>query len=142
MAEPPGSPALTPTTPSTKTRRRVTHLVCQRLSGSAWGIDLGPSGLKAVKLTENHGGGGVVVEEYDFQEHRKPLSQTLNKAEEQNVIDETLTTFLSRNQIKGSQICVGLPGLMVLCRPLQLPPMPEAKLAAAIQCEMPRPLAL
>jgi len=120
----------------------VTQFWRMRPTRAAWGLDLSSSGLKAVKLSmdSQH----VVVEACDFIEHRKLLSQTVNEEEEKTLIEETVKTFLSRNDIKSCRICLGVPSRMVLVRQLKIPPLEETKMAAVLQLEARRlmPLSL
>ena len=105
---------------------------------AAWGIDLGTSSLKAVRLSVDSQQNQVVMEACDFIEHRKPLSQAINDEEEKTLIQETISTFLGRNDIKACRNCLGLPSRMVLIRQLKLPPLEEAKMANVLQYEMRR----
>jgi type IV pilus assembly protein PilM len=115
--------------------RRVTHLMRPRSARSAWGIDLGTSGLKAVKLAWNEVKQQAVIEAVTFIEHSKPLSHAVNEAEEAKAVTETLTTFLSAQEIKTERVCVGLPGRMTLSRQVKVPPVDSAKAAKLVQFE-------
>lgn len=115
----------------------VSQLWRMRPTRTAWGIDLSPSGLKAVKLSLD-AQQQVVLEACDFIEHKKLLSQTVNEEEEKTLIEETVQTFLSRNNIKGCRICLGLPSRMVLIRQLKMPSLQEAKMASALKLEAKR----
>ena len=115
---------------------RFAHLFRTRTAAAAWGIDLGPTALKAVQLLPARANEGPLVAQCDLRPHRKPLSQALNKNEEQEIIGETLGAFLAANDLKGARVCLGLPSLTVLCRQFQLPPVPEAKLDSAVRYEV------
>jgi type IV pilus assembly protein PilM len=114
---------------------RMAKIVRPRSGRSAWGIDLSPSGLKAVKLAED-ANGDLLLEDYEFIEHRKLLGQAGNQMEEVTLIEETTQAFLERHETKGSRMCAGLPGMSVFCRAFTMPPMPVAKLDAAIEFEV------
>jgi type IV pilus assembly protein PilM len=114
---------------------RVTRMMRKRPGHTAWGIDLGASGLKAIKLDRDKKGKEIVVEGVDFIEHRKPLGQAIDELEERTLVEGTLRTFLARNDVKSDRICVGLPGMMMLCRNLKLPPAPSSKIADMVRCQ-------
>lgn len=114
---------------------RVKHLVRSQIARSAWGIDLGTSGLKAVKLVWNETKHQTAIEAVTFIEHIKPLSHAVNEAEETRVVTETLKTFLSAQEIKVEQVCVGLPGRMALSRQIKVPLVDSARAAQLVQFE-------
>ncbi len=115
--------------------RRITHLMRPQSARSAWGIDLGSSGLKAVKLDWNEAKRQAVVEAVTFIEHAKPLSHAANEAEETKLVAETLKTFLDAQEMKAEQVCVGLPGRMTISRQIEAPPVDSAKAAKLVQFE-------
>jgi Tfp pilus assembly PilM family ATPase len=114
---------------------RVTHLMRSRSPRSAWGIDIGGSGLKAVKLAWDEGKQRAVVEATALIEHAKPLSHAANEAEERRLIKETLEAFVNGRKTKPEHLCVGLPGRMALCRPIELPPIEAARVPKFLQFE-------
>lgn len=119
-------------------RGAVGQLWRMRPVRAAWGLDLGSSALKAVRLALEASEQSATVEACDFIEHRKPLSQTVNPDEEKALIEETLRTFLARNEVRSSRICLGLPARMVLLRPMKLPPADEDKMARLLHYEVRR----
>ncbi len=114
---------------------RVTHLMRSRSGRSAWGIDIGASGLKAVKLVWNEAKQRAVIEAATLIEHAKPLSHAANEAEERRLIKETLEAFVNSQKTKPEHVCLGLPGRMALCRPIELPPIESARVPKFIQFE-------
>jgi type IV pilus assembly protein PilM len=114
---------------------RMTHLLRLQSGRSAWGIDLGGSGLKAVKLAWNEAKKQAVIEAATVIEHAKPLSHAGNKAEEDRLVAETLQTFLCGQEIKTEHVCVGLPGRMALWRRILLPPVDPAKASKLVEFE-------
>lgn len=115
--------------------RRVAHLMQPQSARSAWGIDLGSSGLKAVKLDWNEAKQQAVIEAVTFIKHSKPLSHAANEAEEAKLVTETLKTFLDGQEIKAERVCVGLPGRMTISRQIKVPSVDSAKAAKLVQFE-------
>ena len=109
-----------------------------------WGIDLGPSGLKAVQLAWDQDQQQAVIRAVALIEHAKPLSHAANEAEERKLIEETLAKFVDGQETKSTQVCLGIPGRMSLMLPVELPPIESAKLPKLIEyearCEFPIPL--
>ena len=87
----------------------------------AWGLDLGASGLKALRLSMDKSQQNLAIEACDLVAHRKLLSDAVNEEEERALIEETVKEFLSRNDLKGCRIGLGLPGRTVFVRQLSLP---------------------
>jgi type IV pilus assembly protein PilM len=118
--------------------RRVTRLMRSDISVTrkAWGLDLGVSGLKAVKLAwhEPH---HAVIEAAVMIEHAKPLSQAANEIEQKGLVADTLRTFLETQQPKTERMCIGLPGRMALARYVELPPVKDAKARKLVYFEAP-----
>ena len=89
---------------------RVSQIVRSRGERPAWGIDLGPSGLKAVKLAWDETKQQAVIEAAALIEHGKSLSHAANEAEERRLVGDTLNAFLDQQETKSTQVCVGMPG--------------------------------
>src|SRR5262249_7343294 len=96
-----------------------------------WGIDLGQCALKALRLEEADG--QVTATAFDYVEYPKILSQP--DAEPDQLIREALTTFLSRNSLKGDTVAIAVPGQNGLARFVQLPPVEEKKIADIVRFE-------
>ncbi|MGA2034588.1 MAG: pilus assembly protein PilM [Thermoguttaceae bacterium] len=107
----------------------------RKRAAAAWGLDIGASGVKAVKLTWDKNQPAPTIEAATFLEHRKLLSQAGNEIEEQALLEESLRTFVSVNDAKGERVCVGLPSRIVLNRQFQLPPAATAKIPAMVEYE-------
>ena len=118
---------------------KVTHLLGLR-SSSAWGLDIGSSSLKAVKLAWNKKAETANIETAALVEFKKPLSQTSGETEEQAVLEEALTTLIAQCELKGDPVCLGLPGRIVLSRLFQMPVTSRAKMAAMVEFEAKRHL--
>jgi type IV pilus assembly protein PilM len=104
---------------------------------SAWGLDIGGSSLKAVKLVWSHAKRRAVVESAVLLEHAKPLSHAANQADEGRLISETLRRFLDEHKLGAERLCVGIPGRMALSRQVELPPLDRARLPKLIRYEAP-----
>jgi type IV pilus assembly protein PilM len=114
---------------------RFKRLMQSKHARSAWGIDLGASSLKAVRLSWDGAKQQAVIESAVLIEHAKVLGHAANNAEEERLVAETLKAFLGSRQIKNERICVGLPGRMVLSRQIDLPPVTLAKAPKLVQFE-------
>ena len=114
---------------------RASQLLRSSGRGPAWGLDLGASGLKAVKLSWNEATRQATVEAAVLIEHAKTLGNALNEADEQKLIAETLATFLERHRPKAERICVGLPSRMALIRQFELPPVEQIKIPKLLEFE-------
>jgi Tfp pilus assembly PilM family ATPase len=101
----------------------------------AWGLDLGISGLKAVRLSWNESNRQAIIEAAALVEHAKPLSHAVNEAEEHRIVADTLKKFLESHQTKGRRVCVGLPGRLALGRQFDLPPVAAAKAPRLVEFE-------
>ena len=123
---------------------RAARLVRPRGTRAAWGLDLGPSGLKAVKLGWDDAKQQARIEAAALVEHAKPLGHAANEAEEHKLVAETIKTFLAGHETKTDRVCVGLPGRMALGRQFDLPPVEAAKaprlVAFEAQQQFPFPL--
>ena len=111
-------------------RMRKTH------AAAAWGIDLGSSALKAVQLAPGESPDeDVRVLDCAIIPHEKNLLRSGIDGQRAAVIQQTLKAFTQQHDLSGSKICVGFSGSKVLSRFIQMPPLPEKKLAEAIQYE-------
>ncbi|ADG65929.1 type IV pilus assembly protein PilM [Planctopirus limnophila DSM 3776] len=100
---------------------------------SAWGIEIGQAGLKAIKLRYAEASNQVFAVAFDYVPHPKLLSQP--DADPDELISEALKTFLSRNQIQGDLLGISLPGSKSLLKFIQLPPVEESKVAEIVRYE-------
>jgi type IV pilus assembly protein PilM len=96
-----------------------------------WGIDIGQCALKAVRLEVIDG--VVTATAFDYVEHPKILSQP--DADPDQLTREALQTFLSRNNIKGDEIAISIPGQSGLARFVKLPPVEEKKIVDIVRFE-------
>jgi len=102
-------------------------------SRAAWGIDIGQSALKAIKLRYAESTGQVVAAAFDYVQYPKILSQPDAVPEE--IIRDAMQTFLSRNNLQGDMIGFSVPGHSSLVRFIQLPPVEVSKLGEIVKYE-------
>lgn len=100
-------------------------------SRSAWGIDIGQAGLKAIKLRREDDQIRAVA--FDYIPHPKILSQP--DAIPQELIAQSVETFLSRNKVAGDQVAISVPGQTSLAKFIKLPPVEPAKVAEIVRYE-------
>jgi len=97
----------------------------------AWGIDVGQCSLKAMKLAVS--GEGVELQAFDVVEHESILSEAGADATAQ--IIKSIETFVGRNNFKGSQVVVSVPGQQTLTRFTKMPPVEAKKIPDMVQYE-------
>ena len=100
---------------------------------SAWGIDIGQAGLKAIRLRSSENGERVVATAFDYVPHPKILSQPDAIPEE--LIREAMKTFLERNKINNDLIAISVPGQSSLAKFIKLPPVEAGKVAEIVKYE-------
>ncbi|MBN9119342.1 MAG: type IV pilus assembly protein PilM [Planctomycetes bacterium] len=96
-----------------------------------WGLDIGQSALKALRLEMIDGKPTATA--FDYVEHAKILSQP--DADPDTLIREALDKFLSRNDVKNDEIAIGIAGQSGLARFVKLPPVEEKKIAEIVKFE-------
>lgn len=96
-----------------------------------WGIDVGQCSLKAMKLQSV--GDGVEIMAVDLVEHASILSQA--ETEGPAMIRQAIATFLSRNNIRDSQMVVAVPGQQTLTRFTKMPPVDAKKIPDMVKYE-------
>lgn len=100
---------------------------------SAWGIDIGQAGLKAMKLRVSEDGERIVAAAFDYIPHPKILSQPDAIPEE--LIREAMKTFLERNKVDGDLIAISVPGQSSLAKFIKLPPVESSKVSEIVRYE-------
>ena len=73
---------------------------------AVWGIDIGQSAIKALKLRYQEQAGQVMAVAFDYVSYPKLLSQPDAVPEE--IVPQAMATFLSRNQLKGDLLAMPL----------------------------------
>jgi len=100
---------------------------------AAWGIDIGQSALKAIKIRRVPGTDQIVAEAFDYIQYPKILSQP--DAIPDEIVPQAMETFLGRNQLKGDAVAISVPGQSALARFIQLPPVESSKLHEIVKYE-------
>jgi Tfp pilus assembly PilM family ATPase len=114
----------------------ATPLGGKRASGAAWGLDLSPSGLKAVQLARDARTGMFHVAAAEFIPHAKTLTNPETELEQRDLIGKTLRAFLEKHAPdRNDTIVGGIAGHQVLGRFFELPPMHAKKVASAVEYE-------
>ncbi|MGE3315756.1 MAG: type IV pilus assembly protein PilM [Planctomycetaceae bacterium] len=98
-----------------------------------WGIDIGQAGLKAIRLQYVDSAEQVVATAFDYVPHPKILSQPDAIPEE--LIPQAIEKFLSRNDLRGDQVAISVPGQSALARFIQLPPVEASKVGEIVKYE-------
>ena len=96
-----------------------------------WGIDVGQCSLKAIKLQQ--AGDQVEMLAFDIVEHETILSQAGGTATE--LAKKAIETFLSRQNLRDSQVVVSVPGQQTLTRFTKMPPVEPKKIPDMVQYE-------
>ena len=99
---------------------------------AVWGLDLGRSALKAIKLRVGSDG-KVDLLAQDFIEHAKVLSQP--DADRNKLISTALEKFLSRNDISKDLVVISVPGQQTLARFTKLPPVAAKRIPDIVRYE-------
>lgn len=96
-----------------------------------WGLDIGQCALKALRLEVADG--ELVATAFDYIEHPKILSQP--DADPDELTRAALEQFLSRNDVRGDEIALAVPGQTGLARFVKLPPVEAKKIPDIVRFE-------
>src|SRR5687767_7942437 len=100
---------------------------------SVWAIDIGQAAFKALKLAPSDEPGKLVAEAFDYIEYPKILSQP--DADPEELVREALTTFVERNDVKGSRVVLGVSGQAGLVKFIKLPPVEKKRIPDIVKFE-------
>ncbi len=100
---------------------------------AVWGIEIGQAGLKAIRLRYAEAADQVIAVAFDYIPHPKILSQP--DAVPDELISQSLDTFLDRNEISGDLISISVPGQTSLARFIQLPPVQSNRVPEIVKYE-------
>lgn len=99
-----------------------------------WAIDIGSNSLKALRLRE--GDEGLEVIGFGYVEHSAILSAgNMDEVEKQQILDETLRTFLSQHEIGKEEVAISIAGQNSFARFIKLPPVEPKKIPEVVQFE-------
>ena len=101
---------------------------------TVWGIDVGNTSLKALRCRRGAEPGTIEVLQFDYIEHSKILTQPGADANE--ILAETLSQFLSRNDVRGEKVAISVSGQNALWRFQPLPPIDPKKVNDLIKYEV------
>ncbi len=97
----------------------------------AWGIDVGVSSLKAIKLRRD--GDRVTVEAFEVIEHDKFLTEP--DVNRDALIRATLQKFMAKYAVRRETIYIGVPGSSTFARFVKLPPVETKKIPEIVRFE-------
>lgn len=100
---------------------------------SAWGIDIGQAGLKAIKLRLGEEGEKIRAVAFDYIPHPKILSQPDAIPEE--LIRQSVETFIGRNKVKNDLVSISVSGHTSMAKFIKLPPVEPSKVAEIVRYE-------
>lgn len=98
---------------------------------SVWGIEIGQSALKALCCRLD--GDQVVAEAFDYIEYPKILSQP--ESDPETMVREALDTFVKRNELKHTRVCLSVPGQSGLAKFFKPPPVEIKKIPDIVKYE-------
>ncbi len=98
---------------------------------SVWGIEIGQSALKALCCRLD--GDQVVAEAFDYIEYPKILSQP--ESDPETMVREALDTFVKRNELKNTKVCLSVPGQSGLAKFFKPPPVELKKIPDIVKYE-------
>ena len=96
-----------------------------------WGIDIGQCALKAMRCTLEED--QVVADAFDYIEYPKILTQPEANAEE--LVQEAMEQFLSRNTLTGDLVAMSVPGQSGLAKFFKPPPVDAKKIPDLVKYE-------
>lgn len=94
-----------------------------------WGIDIGKSALKAVKLRSTKDGLEIQAVEH------VPYPVEDDEDERQEHVNDAVRNFLVKHKIGADDVVVGLPGLHAFSRFIKLGPVDKAKVGTMVRME-------
>ncbi len=97
----------------------------------AWGIDVGVSSLKAIKLRRD--GDRVTVEAFEVIEHDKFLTEP--DVDRDMLIRSTLQKFMAKYAVRREIVFIGVPGSSTFARFVKLPPVETKKIPEIVRFE-------
>lgn len=99
-------------------------------SNEVWGIDIGKSGIKAVKMRRLKD--QVEILGIDIIEYEESSESEVDKEEQ---VRQALIEFQARNKIKNEQIYVSIPGQATFNRMITIPPVEPKRVKEIVTYE-------
>ena len=100
-------------------------------AATAWGVDIGVSSLKAIKLRRD--GDRVTIEAFEIIEHDKFLTEP--DVNRDALIRSTLQKFMAKYAVRRDVVYIGVPGSMTFARFVKLPPVETKKIPEIVRFE-------
>ncbi|HUS39316.1 MAG TPA: pilus assembly protein PilM, partial [Pirellulales bacterium] len=101
---------------------------------AVWGIDVGHCALKALRChIDDKNPDKIVADAFDYIEY--PQITTQAEADPVELVRNALTTFLERNELRGTKIAVSVSGQSGLARFIKLPPVETKKIPDIVRYE-------
>ncbi len=98
---------------------------------TAWGIDVGTTALKAMKIRRD--GEKIYLEAMEVIEHSRFLSEA--DADRKEIVRESLAKFLERHPLRGERVFIGAAGSTSFARFVKLPPVEPRKIPEIVRFE-------
>lgn len=99
---------------------------------AVWGIEIGQCALRAIRVRAAEDG-AVELLAFDEVEHERILSQP--DADRDALIRGSLQKFVSRNELAGDALVIGVPGQQTFARFCKLPPVDPKKIPELVRFE-------
>lgn len=114
-------------------RQRLLGALSRR-GKSAWGVDIGSAGVKAVCLQNSED--GLVVTDSFFEEFEAPLCRAGNPRNPQEVIQSVVERFLESHDTDDKSVWVNVPASKLVSRFVRLPPTKDKVAKSLLQKEV------
>ncbi|MCA9188243.1 MAG: pilus assembly protein PilM, partial [Planctomycetales bacterium] len=118
--------------PSHGIRKHLGGLVRKKIPKSAWGIEVGSTGLKAVRLEREQPDAPPRIVDYI-------VIETKSTADGDGIADKLaalLRAFSEKADLKVDRVCMAMPSDKLLVRTLRLPATDPRKLVSAVDLEL------
>jgi type IV pilus assembly protein PilM len=109
--------------------------VFRKAPQSAWGLDLGTTSLKAVRLSYNRQQSAVTLEAIERVDYLQNPAEITDDFERRRLEKEAIRQFLERRKLDADRVCAGISGSYTLGRFLEVPSTDPKKLDDVIRRE-------
>ena len=109
-----------------------------KTSTVAWGIDLGTTALKAVKITVDEADEDAKprIECLEYLPYERPLNHPDVSSRRNEVMAEMVAKFAEKHELQGVKLCVSIAHRQLLCRFIDMPPVSEKQVDELIPLEV------
>lgn len=98
---------------------------------SAWGVDIGRTAIKVVKLALSRG----MIQATCFESFPLPHGPDVDEDTHDLAVRDSLAELLKRRKVGLEPVCLSIPGQMMLSRFLSLPPVQEKRIPEIVRYE-------